>query len=738
MKKSLLFSAAFLGAVMFSNVTNAEEVIDSRDVEKNTSSAIVQTNQNVSKKLEIKQSDNLNTYKSNILNNTYGPSSNQSTGIYKRANDVIEIYVDETTDQAKLPTYSITGASLNDYIEGWTRGIQLNRGRNVISGSQVGLIHIQNEQDQLTSSGKISIEIKGGITVPRFILGETTNDDWDKIVAAHPSAPGYELVGNRVLITGSNRSIHLVRNPTNIVETQEKVIRSHDKISGLDNSTSNHRLPVGLVQHMRETHASNAYMYAYLQHTGYHTDTMHSLLMPERQNQWGMYHEIGHTYQMNRMNWNGLTEVTVNIYSLRAEKEFGLRSRLESDNRYPTIFNYLNGTGQKQFDSQSVWTKLGMFWQLELAFGEDFYPNLHKMYREEQRSLPTEQDKRQYFVVAASKVSGQNLHPFFEKWGIQVTAESRLEMEKLPSLTKKIWEYRDEMTGEVGDIDGGTNNNDKEAPTIPTGLAANEVTSHSVKLIWNPSLDNTKVKGYNVYRNNVKVGTTDKPEYIDANLKSNEVYVYQVSAYDEAGNESARTSFLTVVTRQEEQDDEAPSIPTGLTQGSVTTNTAQIIWTAATDNLRVAGYNIYREGVKIDSVTGLSFTDTNLASNTSYTYQVSAYDAAGNESGKSQTVTIKTKEQTVIQDTWRSDQVYTAGDLVIYNGIQYRAKWWVRGERPDTSQAWEKVDKTQTEEWGANKAYSGGDRVVYKGKTYEAKWWNTNSNPETSSVWVLK
>jgi len=101
-------------------------------------------------------------------------------------------------------------------------------------------------------------------------------------------------------------------------------------------------------------------------------------------------------------------------------------------------------------------------------------------------------------------------------------------------------------------------------------------------------------------------------------------------------------------------------------------------------------------------------------------------------------VIIKTNEQNVIQDTWRSDQIYTAGDLVIYNGIQYRAKWWVRGERPDTSQAWEKVDKTQTEEWRTIKAYSGGDRVVYKGKTYEAKWWNTNSNPETSSVWVLK
>lgn len=739
MKKSLLFSAALLGMVMFSDVTTAEEVIHSGNNEKATTSAIVQTNQNISTKLELKQSENLNTYRSTILDNPYGPSTNQSTGIYKRANDVIEIYVDESTDQTQLPTYTVTTPALTSFSEGSANGTQLVKGRNVISGSQVGLIHIRNESGQ-TAQGKLSIEIKGGVTIPRFILGKTTQQEWTKMIADNPTAVGYELVSDRVLVTGSNRTLQDAKDPETILNAHEKVITFHNQTSGLDGSSAVHRKPVGLFQHLRETIQSGYYMYAFYQHTAYSStsDAMRAVLNPTTRGQWGIWHELGHTYQLSRMNWKDLTEVTVNIYSMRAEKGLGERSRLESDNRYPTIFNYLNGTGQKQFDSQSVWTRLGMFWQLELAFGEDFYPNLHKMYRNEQRSLPTEQDKRQYFVVAASKISGQNLQPFFEKWGIQVTAESRIEMEKLPSLTKKIWEYRDEMTGEVGDIDGGTNNNDKEAPTIPTGLAANEVTSHSVKLAWNSSSDNTKVKGYNIYRNNVKVGTTDKPEYLDGNLKSNEVYVYQVSAYDEAGNESARTSFLTVVTRQEEKDDEAPSIPTGLTQGSVTTNSAQILWTAATDNLRVAGYNIYRDGVKINSVTGLNFTDTNLASNTSYTYQVSAYDGAGNESGKSQAVTIKTNEQNVIQDTWRSDQIYTAGDLVIYNGIQYRAKWWVRGERPDTSQAWEKVDKTQTQDWVANKAYSGGDQVVYKGKTYEAKWWNTNSNPETSSVWVLK
>lgn len=509
MKKSLLFSAALLGIVMFSDITTADEVIHSRDNEKATISAIVQTNQNISTKLELKQSENLNTYRSTILDNPFGPSTNQSTGIYKRGNDVIEIYVDESTDQTQLPTYTVTTPALTSFSEGSANGTQLVKGRNVISGSQVGLIHIRNESGQ-TAQGKLSIEIKGGIKIPRFILGKTTQQEWTKMIADNPTAVGYELVSDRVLVTGSNRTLQDAKDPETILNAHEKVITFHNQTSGLDGSSAVHRKPVGLFQHLRETIQSGYYMYAFYQHTAYNStsDAMRAVLNPTTIGQWGIWHELGHTYQLSRMNWKDLTEVTVNIYSLRAEKGLSERSRLERDNRYPTIFNYLNGTGQKQFDDQDIWTKLGMFWQLELAFGEDFYPNLHKMYRNEQRALPTEQDKRQYFVVAASKISGQNLQPFFEKWGIQVTAESRLEMEKLPSLTKKIWEYRDEMTGEVGDIDGGTNNNDKEAPTIPSDLAANEVTSHSVKLTWNPSSDNTKVKGYNVYRNNVKVGTT--------------------------------------------------------------------------------------------------------------------------------------------------------------------------------------------------------------------------------------
>jgi hypothetical protein len=62
-------------------------------------------------------------------------------------------------------------------------------------------------------------------------------------------------------------------------------------------------------------------------------------------------------------------------------------------------------------------------------------------------------------------------------------------------------------------------------------------------------------------------------------------------------------------------------------------------WTAATDNVAVAGYNVYRDGVKVNSapVGSTSYSDTGLLAGVNHAYAVSARDAAGNESSRSGT-----------------------------------------------------------------------------------------------------
>jgi len=89
-------------------------------------------------------------------------------------------------------------------------------------------------------------------------------------------------------------------------------------------------------------------------------------------------------------------------------------------------------------------------------------------------------------------------------------------------------------------------------------------------------------------------------------------------------------------------DTEAPTAPANLSATSVTSSSASLTWTASTDNIGVAGYQVFRDSAAVGSATVNSFTDLGLAPGTLYGYSVEAYDAAGNISQSSNSINITT------------------------------------------------------------------------------------------------
>ncbi|MGW3571128.1 chitinase [Streptomyces sp. NPDC000941] len=81
--------------------------------------------------------------------------------------------------------------------------------------------------------------------------------------------------------------------------------------------------------------------------------------------------------------------------------------------------------------------------------------------------------------------------------------------------------------------------------------------------------------------------------------------------------------------------DPVPTAPTGLKTGAVTSSSIALSWSTVSG---ATGYNIYRDGTKMQAVSGTSATVTGLAASTSYQFQVTATNAAG-ESPKSAAVT---------------------------------------------------------------------------------------------------
>ena len=79
-------------------------------------------------------------------------------------------------------------------------------------------------------------------------------------------------------------------------------------------------------------------------------------------------------------------------------------------------------------------------------------------------------------------------------------------------------------------------------------------------------------------------------------------------------------------------DTEAPTAPTSLVASNPTASTIDLAWTAATDNIAVTSYDIYRDNVLAYNTTNTSFTATGLAGNTNYCFTVKAKDLANNVS----------------------------------------------------------------------------------------------------------
>ncbi|QMU80431.1 glycoside hydrolase [Streptacidiphilus sp. PB12-B1b] len=90
-------------------------------------------------------------------------------------------------------------------------------------------------------------------------------------------------------------------------------------------------------------------------------------------------------------------------------------------------------------------------------------------------------------------------------------------------------------------------------------------------------------------------------------------------------------------------DTTPPSVPTGLTVTGTTGSSVSLSWTASTDNVGVTGYDVYRGGTRVATVTSdTGYTDTGLTAGTAYSYTVDARDAAGNVSAASAAVTATT------------------------------------------------------------------------------------------------
>ncbi|WP_141555609.1 putative mucin/carbohydrate-binding domain-containing protein [Bacillus wiedmannii] len=439
----------------------------------------------------------------NRLRVTWKLSANEPTGIYAEPNEEITIDIKGTQSiQAFIGTRS--------YDEKDPEEFDLKPGKNVISSPRGGILYFYN----MNNEGEVTASVtNGGSHFPLFNLGKHTKKDWDEMLKKYKDPYAVELKGERSLITASPSSIQKFMkntNPIELMKLHDKIIRIENAVAGLsEDGVGVAKSPIHYAQFVEKRKPDeDDFMFAKNYHTGYIPTAMNRVLDIEvlEKDGWGPWHEVGHLHQQEPWKWSKVREVTVNIYSLAVQKALG--NQLEMDEHYKNSFAYLEKPKAERFIDDI--NPLTMFWQLNVVYGEHFYPRLHQAYRLlPQSEMPhSDEEKKQLFIYMTSQVAGQNLIPFFEEWGLTPNDDIREKIEKLklPKLEKKIWKATDsndirekqvepykvpygEPANEVQNLLVGTDSDENEASKLVQNLGENvKVTG---KIVW-PKLENGK------------------------------------------------------------------------------------------------------------------------------------------------------------------------------------------------------------------------------------------------------
>lgn len=367
----------------------------------------------------------------------------QSTGLYADAGAKIEV---KLAPELATRGYSVRIGCHSDRLyklEQWKRMPEITTVTPLTTPATLtanpfgGLIYIV-VPDKAQEAAPFPVTIAGAVESPLFVLGQTTDAQWQQM--RQLPAPWAELACKGVILSAPSAVAKGIGNPTELMQYWQRVIDAQDELS---NVAAERRRPERIVP---DVQISAGYM-----HAGYpimihlpqavEMTTYNARQWPG----WGFYHEIGHNHQKPEWTFDGTGEVTCNLFSLYIfeavlgkDKTTGHAAVLPQSQEEHYQKHKQAGLAFSGWKSDPF-LALTSYIQLIDGFGFDTLKKVLRSYQGSEFGVPpkTDDEKRDQWMVRYAKITGKNLGPFFDAWGIPVSASAKAEIANLPPWMPK-------------------------------------------------------------------------------------------------------------------------------------------------------------------------------------------------------------------------------------------------------------------------------------------------------------
>ncbi len=361
-----------------------------------------------------------------------------STGLYASPGEVILVTLPEHATGDRL---TVRIGCHTDRLwdkPSWSRAPDITTSQplaqtdNAIASPFGGLLYIDVPGNSLEKD--ITLTLAGAVKAPRFILGQTTPEDWQHTQRAHP-APWAELETEKIILSVPSGAVRTLDDPTALMRFWDKVMDSQADLAAISRER---RRPERIVP---DVQISAGYM-----HSGYpimtHLDVVEKSLDVAHltaNGSWGHFHELGHNHQSPDWTFDGTVEVTVNLFTLHTYDKVlghGLTGHREvtPEARERHLKKYFGTDATFDDWKRDPFLALIMYTQMIEAFGWEAFKKTFADYRHlprDQRPANDDQ-KRDQWLVRFSTTVGKDLGPFFEAWKIPTFPAARDSLKHLP------------------------------------------------------------------------------------------------------------------------------------------------------------------------------------------------------------------------------------------------------------------------------------------------------------------